>query len=189
MKQFRAARTLIMLFDIFNPRTGEIYSKDPRQVAKKAERYLSSTGIADTAFFAPEAEFFIFEDVRYESSPRGSFYAVDSDEAWWNASREDEGGNLSHKTGLKGGYFGVLHTYPSELAQTFYTAIAAFVTCIVVTAVISLVTRPRPAEELHGLVSSLTPRPRDEGLPFFQRPVAFAGVVLALTLILNLAFR
>src|SRR5665647_1872796 len=63
---FRAERTLIMLFDIYNPRNGEIYSKDPRQVAKKAEKYLASTGIADTAFFAPEAEFYIFDDVRYE---------------------------------------------------------------------------------------------------------------------------
>ena len=79
-------------------------------LARKALAYLASTGIGDTAYFAPEAEFFIFEDVRYESSPRGSFYAVDSDEAWWNASREDEGGNLSHKTGLKGGYFPVSPT-------------------------------------------------------------------------------
>ena len=86
---FRVERTLILVFDIYNPRNGEIYTRDPRQVAKKAEKYLASTGVADTAFFAPEAEFFIFEDVRYESSPRGSFYAVDSDEAWWNASRED----------------------------------------------------------------------------------------------------
>ncbi|MDF2578961.1 MAG: type glutamate--ammonia ligase, partial [Microbacterium sp.] len=63
---FREAKTLIMIFDIYNPRNGEIYAKDPRQVAKKAEKYLASTGIADTAFFAPEAEFYIFDDVRYE---------------------------------------------------------------------------------------------------------------------------
>ena len=115
---FRVRKTLTMNFSIVNPRTGEPYLRDPRGVAQRAEAYLSSSGIADTAFFAPEAEFFIFEDVRYESSPRGSFYAVDSDEAWWNASREDEGGNLSHKTGLKGGYFPVsptclLYTSPS----------------------------------------------------------------------------
>ena len=107
---FRVRKTLTMNFSIVNPRTGEPYLRDPRGVAQRAEAYLSSSGIADTAFFAPEAEFFIFEDVRYESSPRGSFYAVDSDEAWWNASREDEGGNLSHKTGLKGGYFPVSPT-------------------------------------------------------------------------------
>lgn len=107
---FRVRKTLTMNFSIVNPRTGEPYLRDPRGVAQRAEAYLSSSGIADTAFFAPEAEFFIFEDVRYESSPRGSFYAVDSDEAWWNASREDEGGNLSHKTSLKGGYFPVSPT-------------------------------------------------------------------------------
>ena len=78
---FRAERTLIMVFDIYNPRNGEIYAKDPRQVAKKAEKYLASTGIADTAYFAPEAEFYIFDDVRYEVSQGRSFYSVDSDEA------------------------------------------------------------------------------------------------------------
>src|SRR6218665_3874805 len=63
---FRAERALVMVFDMYNPRNGEIYPKDPRQVAKKAEKYLVSTGIADTAYFAPEAEFYIFDDVRYE---------------------------------------------------------------------------------------------------------------------------
>ncbi|WP_261167177.1 type I glutamate--ammonia ligase [Microbacterium sp. Marseille-Q6965] len=104
---FREAKTLIMVFDIYNPRNGEIYSKDPRQVAKKAEKYLASTGIADTAFFAPEAEFFIFDDVRYEVSSGKSFYSVDSEEAAWNSGREEEGGNLGNKTPYKGGYFPV----------------------------------------------------------------------------------
>jgi len=104
---FREAKTLVMVFDIYNPRTGETYSKDPRQVAKKAEKYLISTGIADTAFFAPEAEFYVFDDVRYEVSPGKSFYAVDSDEAAWNSGREEEGGNLANKTPFKGGYFPV----------------------------------------------------------------------------------
>lgn len=107
LDQFRAERTLIMLFDIYNPRTGEIYSKDPRQVAKKAERYLTSTGIADTAFFAPEAEFYIFDDVRYETTGHRTMYAIDSEEAHWNSAREEEGGNLGHKTPAKGGYFPV----------------------------------------------------------------------------------
>lgn len=104
---FRENKTLVMVFDIYNPRNGEIYSKDPRQVAKKAEKYLASTGIADTAFFAPEAEFFIFDDVRYEVTQGKSFYAVDSEEAAWNTGREEEGGNLGNKTPHKGGYFPV----------------------------------------------------------------------------------
>ncbi|WP_105566599.1 type I glutamate--ammonia ligase [Microbacterium halophytorum] len=104
---FRENKTLVMVFDIYNPRNGEVYSKDPRQVAKKAEKYLASTGIADTAFFAPEAEFYIFDDVRYEVSQGRSFYAVDSEEAAWNTGREEEGGNLANKTPYKGGYFPV----------------------------------------------------------------------------------
>lgn len=104
---FRREKTLVMVFDIYNPRTGEIYAKDPRQVAKKAEKYLASTGIADTAFFAPEAEFYIFDDVRYEVSPQRSFFEVDSDEAAWNSGRREEGGNLANKTPFKGGYFPV----------------------------------------------------------------------------------
>ncbi|MGO1735956.1 MAG: type I glutamate--ammonia ligase [Leucobacter sp.] len=105
--QFRVERTLVMVFDIYNPRTGEIYSKDPRQVAKKAEQYLVSTGIGDTAFFAPEAEFYIFDDVRYETTPKRTFYSIDSEEAGWNTARNEEGGNLGHKTPEKGGYFPV----------------------------------------------------------------------------------
>ena len=104
---FRDEKTLIMVFDIYNPRTGEIYAKDPRQVAKKAEKYLVSTGIADTAFFAPEAEFYIFDDVRYEVGAGTSFYSVDSEEAAWNTGRTEEGGNLGNKTPYKGGYFPV----------------------------------------------------------------------------------
>jgi len=104
---FREASTLVMIFDIYNPRTGEIYSKDPRQVAKNAEKYLASTGIADTAFFAPEAEFYIFDDVRYSVTAGESFYKVDSEEAAWNTGREEEGGNLGNKTPYKGGYFPV----------------------------------------------------------------------------------
>jgi glutamine synthetase len=96
-----------MVFDIYNPRTGEIYAKDPRQVAKKAEKYLASTGIADTAFFAPEAEFYVFDDVRYEVRQGRSFYEVDSSEAAWNSGRTEEGGNLGNKTPFKGGYFPV----------------------------------------------------------------------------------
>ena len=104
---FRTERTLVIIFDIYNPRNGEIYSRDPRQVAKKAEKYLASTGVADTAFFAPEAEFFIFDDVRYEVKQNKSYYEVDSSEAAWNSARDEEGGNLGNKTPYKGGYFPV----------------------------------------------------------------------------------
>ncbi|MDO5052288.1 MAG: type I glutamate--ammonia ligase [Pseudoclavibacter sp.] len=104
---FRRERTLVMVFDIFNPRTGEIYHRDPRQVARKAEQYLAATGIADTAFFAPEAEFYIFDDVRYGVEAHESFYRVDAEEGAWNTGREEPGGNLGNKTPYKGGYFPV----------------------------------------------------------------------------------
>ncbi|HEV8363548.1 MAG TPA: sodium:solute symporter family protein [Gemmatimonadaceae bacterium] len=90
--------------------------------------------------------------------------------------------------GIKGGFFGILHRYPSDMAQTFWTAIAAFTTCFVVTIIVSLTTRPRPDEELRGLVYALTPRPRDEARGLLQRPLVLGVGVLALTLILNLIF-
>ena len=90
--------------------------------------------------------------------------------------------------GIKGGFLGVLTTYPSELAQTFWTAIFAWTTCFVVTILVSLATRPRDAGELKGLVWSLTERPKDAELPWFKRPLTLALVVLALTLTLNLIF-
>lgn len=104
---FRIEKTLALNFSIVNPRTGDPYHRDPRGVAERAEAYLGSTGIADTAFFAPEAEFFVFDDVRYQSTPGHSFYKVDSEEAYWNSGREEEGGNLANKTPQKGGYFPV----------------------------------------------------------------------------------
>jgi len=90
--------------------------------------------------------------------------------------------------GVKGGYLGVVHTYPSELAQTFWTAIVAWVTCFLVTILVSLATAPRPPEELRGLVYSLTDRPADESLPWLRRPSTLAALVLVLTLALNLVF-
>jgi solute:Na+ symporter, SSS family len=92
------------------------------------------------------------------------------------------------RVGVKGGYLGVVHSYPSELAQTFWTAIVAWVTCFLVTILVSLATSPRPAEELRGLVYSLTDRPADESLPWLRRPSTLAAVVLVLTLALNLVF-
>jgi len=92
--------------------------------------------------------------------------------------------------GVKGGYFGVLHVFPSELAQTFWTAISAFTTCAVITTLVTLVTRPRPDAELRGLVYSLTPRAgsTDAQLTWYHRPAVLAAFVLGATLVLNLIF-
>jgi SSS family solute:Na+ symporter len=91
-------------------------------------------------------------------------------------------------TGVKGGYFGLVHTYPSELAQTFWTAIVAWTTCFVVTIIVSLVTRPRVESELTGLVYSLTPKPKDTDVPWLQRPASLAIIVVVLIVGLNLVF-
>jgi SSS family solute:Na+ symporter len=90
--------------------------------------------------------------------------------------------------GVKGGYLGVVTTYPSELAQTFWTAIVAWTTCFVVTILVSLVTRPRAPDELRGLVYGLTPKPVDTAVPWLERPLTLAVVVLAVTVILNAVF-
>ena len=84
---FRAAKTLAMNFSIVDPFTDEPYSRDPRNIAAKAEAYLKSTGIADTAFFAPEAEFYIFDDVRFETKAHTASYFLDSIEGAWNSGR------------------------------------------------------------------------------------------------------
>jgi SSS family solute:Na+ symporter len=90
--------------------------------------------------------------------------------------------------GIKGGFLGVMKIYPSELAQTFWTAIAAFVTCFVVTIVVSLLTKPRPKEELRGLVYSLTPQPEETETVWYRRPIILAVIVLALSAVLNIIF-
>jgi SSS family solute:Na+ symporter len=90
--------------------------------------------------------------------------------------------------GIKGGYLGVIHTYPSELAQTFWTAITAWTTCTVITILVSIVTRPRPDDELRGLVYALTPRPRDTERKFWQRPMTLGVTVLVMTFLLNFVF-
>src|SRR6478736_9792090 len=86
---FRVEKTLNINMHIVDPYTDEPYSRDPRQVAAKAEAYLASTGIADTAFFAPEAEFYIFDDVRFETKQSAGYYAIDSIEAAWNTGRAE----------------------------------------------------------------------------------------------------
>jgi glutamine synthetase len=104
---FRAEKTLVINFSIRDPFTDEPYSRDPRQVAAKAEAYLKSTGIGDTCFFGAEAEFYVFDDVRFDTSPNASYYYIDSEEAKWNSGSREEGGNLGYKTPYKGGYFPV----------------------------------------------------------------------------------
>jgi len=102
---FRVEKTLNITFSIVDPYTDEPYSRDPRQVARKAEAYLRSTGIADTAFFAPEAEFYVFDDVRFETRQNAGYYYIDSIEGAWNTGRIEDGGNRGYKTRYKGGYF------------------------------------------------------------------------------------
>ncbi|MFC1857884.1 type I glutamate--ammonia ligase [Thermodesulfobacteriota bacterium] len=103
---FYAEPTLVLIGNIIDPITRESYSRDPRYIAQKAEAYLKSSGIGDTAYFGPEAEFFIFDDIRFESSRNGAFYAIDSIEGTWNTGRE-EGPNLGYKPRHKEGYFPV----------------------------------------------------------------------------------
>ena len=104
---FRAAKTLVINHSILDPFTDEPYSRDPRGIAAKAEAYLASTGIADTVYFGAEAEFYIFDDVRFETRQNAGYYFLDSIEGAWNSGREEEGGNLGYKTRYKGGYFPV----------------------------------------------------------------------------------
>ena len=99
--------TLIVRCDIVEPATMQGYERDPRSVAKRAEAYLASTGLADTAFFGPEPEFFILDDVRWGSDISGSFYKIDSDESSWNTEKVFADGNKGHRPSVKGGYFPV----------------------------------------------------------------------------------
>ena len=107
---FRKAKTLNIKFFVNDPFTLEPFSRDPRNIARKAEEYLQSTGIADTCFFGAEAEFYIFDKVRYSTEMNAGFYEVDSVEGWWNRGKEnnpDGTPNLGYKTRMKGGYFPV----------------------------------------------------------------------------------
>src|SRR5438552_44903 len=104
MDPFLKTPTLSILCDVIDPITHESYSRDPRSLAKRAVAYLKSTGIADTAYFGPEAEFFIFDSIQYSEDPQHSFFQVDSDEAGWNNKRVEGGGNKGFKPPTKGGY-------------------------------------------------------------------------------------
>ena len=99
--------TLILRCDIIEPSDMQGYERDPRSIARRAEAYMLSTGIADTAFFGPENEFFVFDDVRWNSDMGSCGYKVDSEEAGWNSEKAYEDGNIGHRPGIKGGYFPV----------------------------------------------------------------------------------
>src|SRR4029453_3364346 len=103
---FAEAATLVLLCNVKDPVTGEDYTRDPRRIAIKAENYLKSTGIADTAYFGPEAEFFIFDDVRFSQGYDHGFYYIDAKEGFWNSGK-DEKPNLGYKPRYKEGYFPV----------------------------------------------------------------------------------
>ncbi|MFT8736347.1 MAG: type I glutamate--ammonia ligase [Zymomonas mobilis] len=104
---FSSSPTLILICDIVEPSNGEFYSRDPRSTAKRAEAYVKTLGLGDTVYIGPEAEFFLFDDVRFDSGYNGSFYRVDDIELPTNSGREYDNGNLAHRPGVKGGYFPV----------------------------------------------------------------------------------
>lgn len=105
---FMEVPTLSLICDVVLPETLEPYNRDPRQILKKAIAYLKSTGLADTVYFGPEAEFFIFDDIRYEQNSNSGFYQIDSSEGAWNTGRDENGSNLGYKTRSKEGYFPTL---------------------------------------------------------------------------------
>ncbi|MCA9172225.1 MAG: glutamine synthetase beta-grasp domain-containing protein, partial [Planctomycetales bacterium] len=119
---FTTLPTLVLICNIQDPITREDYSRDPRNVARKAVNYLRTSGVADTAYFGPEAEFFVFDDARYEQTAHQAFYFLDSGEGQWNRGR-DEQPNLGHKLRYKEGYFPVppsdqLMDLRNEMMQT-----------------------------------------------------------------------
>jgi glutamine synthetase len=107
MDPYAAQSSLILFCDVHEPSTGEPYNRDPRSVARRAEAYLAYTGIGDTAYFGPEAEFFIFDDVKFDVSMNKTFYQIDESEGPYNSGRDFEGGNTGHRPPAKGGYFPV----------------------------------------------------------------------------------
>ena len=114
MDPFFAAATMVINCDILDPASGQPYGRDPRGIAKKAEIYLKSTGIGDAVFFGPEAEFFVFDDVRFSAEPYNTGFSLDSVELPSNSDTPYEGGNLGHRIRTKGGYFPVP---PQDSAQ------------------------------------------------------------------------
>jgi glutamine synthetase len=107
MDPYAAQSSLIIFCDVHEPSTGEPYNRDPRSIARRAEAYLAYTGIGDTAYFGPEAEFFVFDDVKFDTASNNMFYKIDESEGPYNSGREFEGGNTGHRPPVKGGYFPV----------------------------------------------------------------------------------
>jgi glutamine synthetase len=99
--------TLLLTCDVIEPAEGKGYDRDPRSIAKRAEAYLKSTGIGDTAYFGPEPEFFIFDSVTWHADMSGAAVKIESEEAAWSSAEKFEGGNIGHRPGIKGGYFPV----------------------------------------------------------------------------------
>ena len=119
---FTADPTLVLVCDVLEPATMQAYSRCPRSVAKRAEAFLKSSGIADAAFFGPEPEFFVFDSVRWANDMGHTFFQIDSEEAHWNSAREYEQGNSGYRPGVKGGYFPVaptdtLHDLRAEMVK------------------------------------------------------------------------
>ncbi|MFL2933814.1 MAG: type I glutamate--ammonia ligase [Thalassobaculaceae bacterium] len=104
---FFAQATLVLVCDVLEPTTGKPYNRDPRSTAKAAVDYMANQGIGDTAFFGPEAEFFVFDDVKFDVQMNRGYYEVDSSEGPYNTARDYEEGNPGHRPGIKGGYFPV----------------------------------------------------------------------------------
>jgi len=104
---FYAEKTICVHCSVVEPDTGEAYTRDPRSTAQKAEAYLKLSGVGDVAYFGPEAEFFLFDDVRYSVTPSKVSYQIDAEDAAWNTDAEFETGNLAHRAAHKGGYFPV----------------------------------------------------------------------------------
>jgi glutamine synthetase len=104
---FAANPTLILFCDVLEPSTMQAYARCPRSIAKRAEAYLKSTGVADTAFFGPEPEFFVFDSVRWRNDMEGASFQIESEEGAWSSRRRFEEGNTGHRPGIKGGYFPV----------------------------------------------------------------------------------
>ena len=107
MDPFTAQPTMILFCDVLEPLTGQPYGRDPRSIVKKSVSYADSLGIADTIYFGPEAEFFVFDDVRYSIAPNHTFFSFDSEEGPYNSGRAYDEGNSGHRPGPKGGYFPV----------------------------------------------------------------------------------
>ncbi|MCX7555997.1 type I glutamate--ammonia ligase [Xanthomonadaceae bacterium JHOS43] len=119
---FTADPTLVLVCDVLEPATMQAYNRCPRSVARRAEAFLKSSGIADTAFFGPEPEFFVFDSVRWANDMGHTFFHIESEEAHWNSARDYEHGNSGYRPGVKGGYFPVaptdtLHDLRAEMCK------------------------------------------------------------------------